>query len=158
MQSRQLITLGLISDTHGLMREEALRALQGSDLIVHAGDVGRPEILDALRAIAPVVAVKGNIDKGPWASALPSIAVAEAGAARIYVLHDIHALDLDPAAAGFHLVVSGHSHQPASTERAGVLYINPGSAGPRRFRLPITVARLKVARPFSPVFVRLDAT
>jgi uncharacterized protein len=151
-----LITLGLISDTHGLMREEALRALQGSDLIIHAGDVGRPEILDTLRAIAPVVAVRGNIDKCPWASALPASAVAEAGDARIYVLHDVHDLDLDPSAAGFHVVVSGHSHQPGATERDGVLYINPGSAGPRRFRLPITVARLEVARPFSPVFIRLD--
>ena len=153
-----LTTLGLISDTHGLMREEALRALQGSDLIIHAGDVGRPEILDALRTIAPVVAVKGNIDQAPWASALPAIAVAEAGGARIYVLHNVHDLDLDPAAAGFHIVVSGHSHQPGSTVRAGVLYINPGSAGPRRFRLPITVARLDLVRPFSPVFIRLDST
>jgi len=151
-----LITLGLISDTHGLMREEALRALQGSDQIIHAGDVGRPEILDALRGIAPVVAVRGNIDKGPWASVLPATAVAEAGDARIYVLHDIHDLDLDPAAAGFDVVVSGHSHQPGAIERGGVLYVNPGSAGPRRFRLPVTVARLEVARPFKPEFVRLD--
>ena len=150
-----MITLGLISDTHGWMREEALRALQGSDLIIHAGDVGRPEILDALGAIAPVVAVKGNIDKGAWASVLPVTAAAEAGDARIYVLHDIHDLDLDPAAAGFHVVVSGHSHQPGATERGGVLYINPGSAGPRRFRLPVTVARLEVSRPFTPAFIRL---
>ena len=149
-------TLGLISDTHGLMRDEALRALHGSDLIIHAGDVGRPEILDALRAIAPVVAVKGNIDTAPGVSALPATAVVEAGAARIYVLHDIQDLDVDPAAAGYHIVVSGHSHQPGASERGGVLYINPGSAGPRRFRLPVTVARLEVARPFSVAFIRLD--
>ena len=152
-----MTVLGLISDTHGLLRPEALRALQGSDLVIHAGDVGRPEILDRLRSIAPVVAVRGNIDRGPWASALPATAVAESAGVRIYVLHDIHDLDLDPAAAGFHVVVSGHSHQPASAERAGVLYINPGSAGPRRFRLPITVARLELVRPFSPVFIRLDS-
>jgi len=134
--------VGLISDTHGLLRDEALRALDGSDLIIHAGDVGKPEIIDALKAVAPVVAVRGNIDKGDWASALPLTAVAEAGPATIYVLHDVQQLDLDPAAAGFHVIVSGHSHKPARTERAGVLYVNPGSAGPRRFRLPVTVARL----------------
>jgi putative phosphoesterase len=134
------VIVGLISDTHGLMRDEALRALQGSDLIIHAGDVGKPEILDTLRTIAPVVPVKGNIDKGPerW----PKTAVARAGPALIYVIHDIHDLDLDPVAAGYHVVVSGHSHQPGCTERSGILYINPGSAGPRRFNLPVTVARL----------------
>ena len=119
--------VGLISDTHGLLRDEALRALDGSDLIIHAGDVGKPEIIDALKAVAPVVAVRGNIDKGDWASALPLTAVAEAGPATIYVLHDVQQLDLDPAAAGFHVIVSGHSHKPARTERAGVLYVNPGS-------------------------------
>ena len=150
-----MTTVGLISDTHGWLRPEALRALEGADLVIHAGDIGRPEILDALRTIAPVVAVKGNIDRGPWASALPATAKAEAAGTRIYVLHDIHDLNLDPA--GFHVVVSGHSHQPGSTERGGVLYINPGSAGPRRFRLPVTVARLRLVRPFSPVFLRLDA-
>jgi uncharacterized protein len=134
--------VGLISDTHGLLRPEALCALDGSDLIIHAGDVGKPEILDALRALAPVVAVRGNIDRGEWASTLPLTAVAEAGPAAIYVLHDIHQLDLDPAAAGFHIVISGHSHKPSRTERGGVLYINPGSAGPRRFKLPLTIARL----------------
>ncbi len=136
--------IGLISDTHGLLREEALRALQGSDLIVHAGDVGKPEIIAALEVIAPVVAVRGNVDKGAWAQALPLTAVAEAGPVLLYVLHDVRELDLDPAVAGFHVVVSGHSHQPSRTERSGVLYINPGSAGPRRFRLPVTVARLSV--------------
>jgi len=150
------MTVGLISDTHGLMRERALAALRGSDLIVHAGDVGTGAVLEALRALAPVVAVRGNIDKGSWASGLPATAVAEAGPARIYVLHDIHELDLDPAAAGFHMVVSGHSHQPGQTERAGVLYINPGSAGPRRFNLPLTLARLDVGvKPWKAEFVDL---
>ena len=134
--------VGLISDTHGLLRPEALRALDGSDLIIHAGDVGKPEILDALRALAPLVAVRGNVDRGEWASTLPLTAAAEAGPAAIYVLHDIQQLDLDPAAAGFHIVVSGHSHKPSRIERDGVLYINPGSAGPRRFKLPLTIARL----------------
>lgn len=137
-----VMLIGLISDTHGLLRDQALRALAGSDLIIHAGDVGKPEILEALRAIAPLVFVRGNIDTGAWASEWPSTAVAEAGPVLIYVLHDLHALDLDPAAAGFHVVVSGHSHRPARAERNGVLYLNPGSAGPRRFHLPVTVARL----------------
>jgi uncharacterized protein len=134
--------LGLISDTHGLLRPEVLTALRGSDLIIHAGDVGKPEILDQLRSIAPVVAVRGNIDKGAWADQLPPTAVVEAHTARIYVLHDLQQLDLNPADAGIHIVISGHSHKPGQTERSGILYINPGSAGPRRFRLPITVARL----------------
>jgi putative phosphoesterase len=138
--------IGLISDTHGLLRDEARRALEGSELIIHAGDVGKPEILDALKTLAPVVAVRGNVDHGPWASALPLTAVVEAGPAHIYVLHDIHELDLDPAAAGFHIIVSGHSHQPGHTERGGVLCINPGSAGPRRFHLPVTVARLDLSQ------------
>jgi putative phosphoesterase len=134
--------VGLISDTHGLLRKEALTALQGCDLIIHAGDVGKPEIIDELRAVAPVVAVRGNIDKGSWASGLPITAVTEAGSMFLYVLHDVEQLDLDPAAAGFQFVISGHSHKPGRTERSGVIYVNPGSAGPRRFRLPVTVARL----------------
>ena len=134
--------VGLISDTHGLLRDEALDALQGSDLIIHAGDVGDPEIIERLTAIAPVTAVRGNVDKAAWALSLPMTAVAESGSIAIYVLHDLQQLDLDPAAAGFGVVVSGHTHQPGHTERSGVLYINPGSAGPRRFKLPITVARL----------------
>ncbi|HLY20127.1 MAG TPA: metallophosphoesterase family protein [Bryobacteraceae bacterium] len=149
--------IGLISDTHGLLREAAVRALQGSDLIVHAGDVGKPEILDALRSLAPLVAVRGNVDKGAWASALPSTAVAEAGPVLIYTLHDIGDLDLDPAAAGFGVVVSGHSHQPSSYERGGVLYINPGSAGSRRFKLPVTVARLDLRpKPWQVEFINLE--
>jgi putative phosphoesterase len=138
--------IGLISDTHGLLRPEAVRALAGSDLIIHAGDVGAPEILDALWAVAPVVAVRGNVDTGAWASALPAAAVAEAGGTLIYVLHDLIDLDLDPAAAGFGVVVSGHSHKPARSERSGVLFVNPGSAGRQRFRLPVTVARLDLGR------------
>jgi uncharacterized protein len=138
--------IGLISDTHGLMRQEALTALEGSELIIHAGDVGKPGIIEQLRAVAPVVAVRGNIDKGAWASQLPMTQVVEGRSALIYVLHDIQGLDLDPAAAGFHVVVSGHSHKPGQTERSGVMYLNPGSAGPRRFRLPITVARLDLRR------------
>jgi uncharacterized protein len=138
----QVASVGLISDTHGLMRPETLIALHGSDLIIHAGDVGSLEIMEQLRAVAPVVAVRGNIDKGVWASTLPVTTVVEAGPARIYVLHDIAELDLDPAQARFNVVISGHSHKPRQFEKDGVLYINPGSAGPRRFRLPITVARL----------------
>ena len=149
--------VGLISDTHGLLRDEALRALDGCDLIVHAGDVGKPEILEALKALAPLVAVRGNIDKGAWASALPVTAVAQAGRVAIYVLHDVHQLDLDPAAARFQVVVSGHSHQPARREQSGVLFLNPGSAGPRRFKLPVTVARLDLGKtPWEVEFVRLD--
>jgi putative phosphoesterase len=138
--------IGLISDTHGLLRPEAMTALQGSDLIIHAGDIGNPGILAELRRIAPVVAVRGNIDTADWASQLPMTAVVQASGARIYVLHDIQELAIDPVAAGFQIVVSGHSHKPGQSERLGVLYINPGSAGPRRFRLPVTVARLELGR------------
>jgi uncharacterized protein len=149
--------IGLISDSHGLLREEALQALRGSDLIIHAGDVGDPKILEALRQIAPVVAVRGNVDTADWAKLLPETAVAEAGAVHIYVLHDSNALDLDAKAAGFHIVVSGHSHKPGRSERDGVIYINPGSAGPRRFSLPITVARLDLGvKPWSVEFVDLE--
>jgi putative phosphoesterase len=150
-------TIGLISDTHGLMRPQALAALEGSDLIVHAGDVGKPEILDHLRTIAPVVAVRGNVDKGAWASLLPVTAVVEAGSSRIYVLHDIGQLDLDPAAVGFNAVVSGHSHKPVHAERDGVMYLNPGSAGPKRFQLPITLARLDLRTlPWTVHFIELS--
>jgi uncharacterized protein len=149
--------IGLISDTHGLLRREAVEALEGSEMIIHAGDVGNPEVLEALRKIAPVVAVRGNVDTEPWATALPETALAEAGAAMIYVLHDVNALDLNPAASGFQIVVSGHSHKPGKTERDGVLYINPGSAGPRRFQLPVTVAHLNLGRtPFAVEFVDLE--
>jgi putative phosphoesterase len=154
----RIAVVGLISDTHGLLRPEVLRALDGSDLIIHAGDVGKPEILDALSALAPLVAVRGNVDRGEWASALPLNAAVEAGPAAIYVLHDIQQLDLDPAAAGFHVVISGHSHKPSRTERDGVLYINPGSAGPRRFKLPLTIARLDLRQsPWTVKFIDLTA-
>jgi putative phosphoesterase len=139
------------------MRREALVALQGSDLIIHAGDVGTPEIIEQLRVLAPVVAVRGNVDKGAWASRLPSTAVTEAGSARIYVIHDIAQLDLDPAAAQFNVVVSGHTHNLGQTERDGVMYLNPGSAGPRRFQLPITVARLDLrSLPWRVEFIDLS--
>ncbi|HXN64557.1 MAG TPA: metallophosphoesterase family protein [Candidatus Acidoferrales bacterium] len=150
-------TIGLISDTHGLLRPQAVAALRGSDLIIHAGDVGKPEILDELRKLAPVLAVRGNVDTEAWATALPETAVVEVGAEQIYVLHDLNQLDLNPAAAGFRMVISGHSHKPAQVERNGVLYVNPGSAGPRRFSLPITVARMDVtASPWKLDFIELS--
>ncbi len=136
--------LGIIADTHGLLRPEAVAALQGADIIIHAGDVGKPEILTTLREIAPVYAVRGNIDKGAWAAALPTTEVVSYGDHQIYVLHDRNELDLTPAIAGFHAVISGHSHQPRIEILAGVLYLNPGSAGPRRFQLPITLGRIAV--------------
>jgi uncharacterized protein len=149
--------IGVISDTHGLVRPEALRALRGADLIVHAGDVGTPEVLDALRAVAPVVAVRGNNDRGRWARALAETEVVERGGRALYVLHDLHELDVDPRAAGYDAVIAGHSHQPRVERRDGVLYLNPGSAGPRRFRLPICVARLHVdARRLRAEIVTLD--
>ena len=156
MQQASPTRIGLISDTHGWLRPQALEALRSSELILHAGDVGKPEILRALEQLAPVIAVRGNVDKSEWARTLPETAVAEAGKVLLYVLHDVHELDLNPAAAGFHVVVSGHSHQTGKLERDGVLYINPGSAGPRRFQLPVTVARLNLGRtPFEVEFVEL---
>ncbi len=136
--------VGVISDTHGLLRPEAAEALAGSDLIVHAGDVGDPAILDALGAIAPVRAVRGNVDVGAWAASLPAIDVVEAAGQHLYVLHRIEDLDLDPAAAGFAAVICGHSHRPSAERRGGVLFLNPGSAGPVRFRLPVSLARLTI--------------
>lgn len=140
---RQMI-VGAISDTHGLLRPEALAALTGSELIVHAGDIGTPAILDALRALAPVIAIRGNNDTGAWARDLPDTIVAEAGSARLLLIHDRKDLAIDPAAEGYAAVISGHSHQPAIETLGGVLYLNPGSAGRRRFRLPISVARLRI--------------
>jgi putative phosphoesterase len=136
--------IGVISDTHGLLRPEALAALRGSDFIIHAGDVGDPQILTALEAIAPVTAIRGNVDTEPWARSLPETNVLEAGGLSIYILHDLARLDLKPEAAGFSAVIYGHSHQPAQHTRDGVLYFNPGSAGPRRFNLPISLGRLTV--------------
>jgi len=139
------LEVGVISDTHGLLRPEALAALRGSDLIVHAGDVGAPEVLAGLRAVAPVTAVRGNNDRGAWARALGDSEAVEVAGRWLYVLHDVHELDLDPAAAGFAAVIAGHSHRPLVEERRGVLFVNPGSAGPRRFTLPATVARLSIS-------------
>jgi putative phosphoesterase len=137
--------IGLISDTHGLLRAEALEYLAGSDFIIHAGDIVGATILDALLKIAPVTAVRGNNDKGAWADTLSQYEVLEVDGVAIYILHDIAELELDPAAAGFRVVVSGHSHRPRVEERGGVLYVNPGSAGPRRFKLPIAAGELRVA-------------
>jgi putative phosphoesterase len=136
--------VGVISDTHGLLRDEAVAALQGSELIIHAGDIGKPEVLERLREIAPVHAVRGNNDRDAWASRLPLTEVVEIGGLHAYLLHDIADLDIDPAAAGMAAVITGHSHKPVAEIRDGVLFLNPGSAGPRRFRLPITVARLEI--------------
>ena len=138
------MTIGVISDTHGLLRPQALDALQGSDVILHAGDVGPREILDRLGEIAATVAVRGNVDTAIWATALPMADVIQAGGLQLYLLHDRAALDLDPAAAGFAAVIFGHSHRPGAERRNGVLYLNPGSAGPRRFTLPVTLARLTI--------------
>ena len=138
------ILVGVISDTHGLLRDEAIKALHGSDHIVHAGDVGEPGILDELRKIAPLTAIRGNIDKAPWARKLPETEIVELAGVSIYVLHNLGDLDLKPEAAGFRVVISGHSHVPKQETRNGVLYFNPGSAGPRRFKLPITVGRLTI--------------
>jgi uncharacterized protein len=138
--------LGIISDTHGLLRPEAVRALSGVDLIVHAGDVGKPEVLTQLKTIAPVFAVRGNVDTEAWAAELPATAVVDAGSASLYVLHNLRELDLRPDAARFDAVISGHTHQAEQWEREGVLYLNPGSAGPRRFNLPVTLALVDVGR------------
>jgi putative phosphoesterase len=138
------ILVGVISDTHGLLRPNALKALEDSALIIHAGDVGKPEILDALRSLAPVVAIRGNVDHGEWAQSLPKTQITELGDVSMYVLHDLHELDLDPAEAGFNAVISGHSHIPAIEQRNGVLYLNPGSAGPRRFSNPVSLAQITV--------------
>ncbi|MDR3418288.1 MAG: metallophosphoesterase family protein [Nevskia sp.] len=139
------LRVGLISDTHGLLRPEAMQALRGSDYIVHAGDIGDPAILDQLARIAPVTAVRGNNDKGSAYAGIAASEVLQAGRVLIYVIHDRNEIDLDPAAAGFQVVVSGHSHRPAQERRDGVLYVNPGSAGPRRFRLPVAAACLRIA-------------
>jgi hypothetical protein len=126
------------------MRPEALDALRDSDLVVHAGDIGSPDVIQALRRLGPVFAVRGNVDRDAWAVRLPATQVVEAEDSHLYVLHDLNELDLDPVAAGFHVVIFGHSHQPSVTATRGMLYVNPGSAGPRRFRLPVTVAKLKI--------------
>jgi uncharacterized protein len=138
------VIIGVISDTHGLLRPGALAALQGCDYIIHAGDIGDPQILDKLAAIAPLTAVLGNIDHGAWANKIPTTNVLEVGEISIYLLHNLQELDLKPEAAKFAAVVYGHSHVPKQEWKNGVLYFNPGSAGPRRFRLPVSVGRLRI--------------
>ena len=138
--------IGLISDTHGLLRPEALRALAGVEHIIHAGDVGAAEVIETLRNIAPVDAVRGNNDKGPWAKELAPWLALEFSGVGIHVLHDVKELEIDAAAAGFRVVIAGHSHKPQVAERDGVLFVNPGSAGPRRFSLPVTIGYLTVAK------------
>jgi uncharacterized protein len=136
--------IGVISDTHGLLRPEAVDALRGADRIIHAGDIGAPEVLSTLAAVAPVTAVRGNNDRAAWASAVAHTQVVDADGVLIYVIHDVAELDVDPAAGGFAVVVAGHSHQPMNEQRGGVLWFNPGSAGPRRFKLPIALGRLTI--------------
>ena len=135
----------MISDTHGLLRPEAVDVMRGCGLIVHAGDVGDASVLDQLRSVAPTIAVRGNVDTGVWAKALPLARIVEVGTLRLYVLHEVAQLDLDPKTSGFAAVIYGHSHRPEAIDREGVLFLNPGSAGPRRFSLPISVAMLRVA-------------
>ena len=150
------VLVGIISDTHGLVRPEAVRALKGSELLIHAGDIGNPQVIEQLHEIAPTFVVRGNNDRGAWAAGLPVTQVVEVGELLSYVLHEISQLDVDPAIAGFAAVVSGHSHQPSIQFRDGVLYLNPGSAGPRRFSLPVTVARVHVSgRQMRPEIVEL---
>ena len=149
--------VGLISDTHGLLRPEAARFLQGCDRIIHGGDIGHSRILDELAALAPVTAVRGNNDHGAWAERIAQTELVQVGEVWIYVIHDLNQIDIDPVAAGVQVVVSGHSHQPSIEKRGSVMYINPGSAGPRRFRLPVAAAELIVTgRSVSPRAVELD--
>jgi putative phosphoesterase len=144
--------IGIISDTHGLLRPEAVQCLAGVSHIIHGGDIGRAEVLDGLRRIAPVTAIRGNIDVGDWAESYPDTAAVQLGGRSFYVLHDLKTLRINPASCGIDVVISGHSHQPGFSTADGVLYLNPGSAGPRRFKLPVTVATLDVSsRGLSPV-------
>ncbi len=136
--------IGVISDTHGLLRPEALELLLGSEYIIHAGDIGSSDIIPVLEKIAPLTAIRGNVDTQPWAQRFAETEVVELGGVSIYVIHDVNALDLNPRAAAFAAVISGHSHQPKQDTKDGVLYFNPGSAGPRRFKLPISVGRLEI--------------
>ncbi|MBI5634275.1 MAG: metallophosphoesterase family protein [Nitrospirae bacterium] len=150
-------TIGVISDTHGLLRPEAIRALQGSDVIVHAGDIGNAEVLRKLRAISPVFAVRGNTDNGPWMKGVPASDSVQFCGFLFHILHDIGRLDLDPRAAGIHVLISGHSHNPAIIQRDGILYLNPGSAGPRRYSLPITLARITIeGEELTPEIISLE--
>lgn len=149
--------VGVIADTHGLLRPEAASALAGVDLIIHAGDIGSPDVLEELARIAPVTAVRGNNDKGAWAEALANDEVVQVESAYLYVVHELEHLDLDPAAAEFQAVITGHSHRPSTEVRDGVLFLNPGSAGPRRFTLPIALARLSVnGSQLSPELIQVE--
>lgn len=136
--------IGLISDTHGLIRPQALATLGGVDLIIHAGDVGKPEVLQSLKTIAPLVAIKGNVDKNGWAKSLPETKALNIGDVRVYLIHNVNELDFNPASRGYEVVISGHSHKPSVVTRDGVLFVNPGSAGPRRFKLPVAMAKLRL--------------
>ncbi len=148
--------IGVISDTHGILRSGVIEVLEGADLIIHAGDIGRPEVLTSLRAIAPVVAIRGNVDRGHWAGALHETEVVEIEDILLYVIHDVAELDLDPAVAGFRGIISGHSHRPSTETRNGVFYLNPGSAGPRRFTFPVSVVLLQIrGGDVKPRFVKL---
>ena len=138
--------VGVISDTHGLVRPEAIRALKGSELILHAGDIGKPEVLTSLAGVAPVIAIRGNNDRGAWAKKLPDILRLRVNGFGVYIIHNVNELEVDPAAKGFHAVISGHSHKPSLTNSDGVIFLNPGSAGPRRFKLPVALARLRIQR------------
>jgi putative phosphoesterase len=142
--TQAVVVIGVISDTHGLLRPEALNALRGSDHIIHAGDIGDPAILKTLAEIAPLTAIRGNVDRDAWAKKTPATNGLEVGGVSIYILHNLKELDLKPEAAGFGIVVSGHAHVAKEEMKNGVLYFNPGSAGPRRFRLPVTIGRLHV--------------
>lgn len=136
--------IGIISDTHNLVRPEAVDALRGVEIILHAGDICKPQVLETLNSIAPVITVRGNNDKGEWAEKLPIWEVVKVGVVSIYMIHNLKEIEISPFNAGFHVVVSGHSHKPLVEERGGVLYVNPGSAGPKRFSLPICLAHLKI--------------
>jgi uncharacterized protein len=138
--------IGLVSDTHGLVRPEALAALKGSEVIVHAGDIGKAEVLESFSSIAPVISIKGNNDRDLWAKKIPDVLNLEINGTNIHVIHNVNELEADPASDGIRVIVSGHSHKPRLVERDGILFINPGSAGPRRFKLPVTVGRLWINR------------
>jgi len=148
--------IGIISDTHGLVRTEIIKMLKGCNLIIHAGDIGKAEVLYALKEIAPVVVVRGNVDKGDWAEKLPETEVVELSKIYIYVIHNIRKLDLNPKSAGFHIVIYGHSHKPKKEIVDGVLYLNPGSAGPKRFNLPISMALMEISNDINVSFINLE--
>ena len=158
LASNSALSVGLVSDTHRLLRDEACGRLAGVDLILHAGDIGAPEVIEALAMISPTFAIRGNIDVAPWTQSLPDTASIKLGFADVYMIHNVKELDLDPGQAGYAMVISGHSHKPNIEERDGVLFINPGSIGPRRFTLPISFARLRVTESgLKTDFIELEA-